>query len=87
MTILYQDLTELLCNIVVNIIMLYNIYTLSVRLRVMMSRVHLYCVMYMYGSDGPQAILPKPEHASAVVSMLNQMTDGRLIMQKPKMLL
>ena len=47
------------------------------------------CTLYMYGSDGlnnkPYRITAiSIEHASAVVSMLNQMTDGRSIMHEVK---
>ena len=84
MTSLYQDL----CRTVMQYCCEYNyvIFThLVLDYVVMMSRVHL----YMYGMQrrptSHTAI--SIEHASAVVSMLNQMTDGSSIMQKPKTLL
>ena len=80
MTSLYQDL----CRTVMQYCCKYC-YVIHSHLRVNESRVHL----YMYGSDGPPTshTAISIEHASAVVSMLNQMTDGRSLLQKPKTLL
>ena len=45
-----------------------------------------YTVLYLYGSDGQQAIelYTVVMYCLNAVSMLNQMTGGRSIMQKPK---
>ena len=83
---------ELFCNIVVNIIICYMyacMYTLVLDYTARDDVAYHHVCTLVYLQRRPTShTCTAIEHASAaVVSMLNQMTDGRSIMQKPKTLL